>query len=42
MTKEARIYNAEKIASSVSGTGETEQLHVKEGDYNIFSYHIQK
>ena len=29
MTKEARIYNGEKIVSSVSGTGKIEQLHVK-------------
>ena len=29
LTKEARIYNGAKIASSVSGTGKTEQLHVK-------------
>ena len=30
MTKEAKIYNGEKIVSSVSGTGKTGQLHVKE------------
>jgi len=30
MTKEARIYNGEKTVSSVSGAGETRQLHVKE------------
>ena len=29
MTKEARIYNGEKTVSSVSGAGETRQLHVK-------------
>ena len=29
-TKEARTYNGEKTASSISGTGETGQLHVKE------------
>ena len=29
-TKEARIYNKEKIASSINGTGKTGQLHVKE------------
>ena len=28
--KEARIYNGEKTASSVSGAGKTGQLHVKE------------
>ena len=30
MTKEARIYNGEKTVSSISGVGETGQLHVKE------------
>ena len=30
MTKEARIYNGENIASSVSGAGKTGQLHIKE------------
>jgi len=30
LTKEARVYNGEKIAASISGTGETGQLHVKE------------
>ena len=30
LTKEARIYNGAKIASSVSGAGKTGQLHVKE------------
>ena len=29
-TKEARIYNGAKTASSISGDGKTEQLHVKE------------
>ena len=29
-TKEARIYNEEKTASSRSGAGKTGQLHVKE------------
>ena len=28
--KEARIYNGEKTASSISGAGKTGQLHVKE------------
>ena len=28
-TKEARIYNEEKTASSINGTGKTEQLRVK-------------
>ena len=30
LTKEARIYNGENTASSVSGAGKTGQLHVKE------------
>ena len=29
-TKEARLYNGEKTVSSVTGAGETGQLHVKE------------
>ena len=29
-TKEARIYNGAKIASSINGAGEIGQLHVKE------------
>ena len=30
MTKEARIYDEEKTASSISGPGKTGQLHAKE------------
>ena len=30
LTKEARIYNGEKIGSSISGAGKTGQLHVEE------------
>ena len=30
MTKEARIYNGEKTAPSISGAGETGEPHVKE------------
>ena len=30
LTKEARIYDREEIASSISGAGKTGQLHVKE------------
>ena len=30
LTKEARIYNEAKTASSINGAGNTEQLHVKE------------
>ena len=29
-TKEARIYNETKTASSINGAGKTRQLHVKE------------
>jgi len=29
-TKEERIYNGEKTASSINGTGKTGQVHVKE------------
>ena len=30
LTKEARIYNGAKIASSIKGAGKTGQLHVNE------------
>ena len=30
MTKEAKIYNGEKTVSSISGAGQTGQLHLKE------------
>ena len=30
LTKEARIYNGAKTASSINGAGETELVHVKE------------
>ena len=30
LTKEARIYNGAKTASSINGVGKTGQLHVKE------------
>ena len=30
LTKEVRIYNGTKTASSINGAGKTEQLHVKE------------
>ena len=29
MTKEAKVYNAEKTDSSIIGAGKTEQLYVK-------------
>ena len=34
LTKEARIYNGAKIASSINGAGKTGQLHVKERNLN--------
>jgi len=36
MTKEARIYNGEKIASSINGFGKTGQLHTKESNWITF------
>ena len=30
LTKEARIYNGEKTASSINGAGKTGQIYVKE------------
>ena len=42
MTKETRIYNREKTASSINGVGKTEQLHVKESNWTNFLHHIQK
>ena len=42
MTKEARIYNGEKTASSINGVGKTEQLHVKKSNWTILSHHAQK
>ena len=34
LTKEARIYNGEKVVSSVTGARKARQLHVKERNYN--------
>ena len=34
LTKDARIYNGEKTASSISGAGKTGQLYVKERNQN--------
>jgi len=36
LTKEARIYNGAKTASSTNGSWKTGQLHVKEWNYNTF------
>ena len=42
MTKEARIYNGEKTASSINGVRKTDQLHVNESNWTSFSYYTQK
>ena len=34
LTKEARVYNEEKTAPSISGAGKTSHLHVKERSQN--------
>ena len=39
MTMEERIYNGEKTVSSISGAGETEQLHVKELEHSLTPYY---
>ena len=41
MTKEARTYNGEKTASSISGAGKAGQLHVK-NEIRTFSDTIYK
>ena len=41
MTKEARIYNREKIVSSINGAGKTGQLHAKESTV-LLSHAIYK
>ena len=41
MTKEVRIYNGEKTASSIYGVGKTGQLHAEESNGTTFSHHIQ-
>ena len=42
LTKEARIYNGAKIASSINGAGKTGQLQAKESKWTTVSQHIQK
>ena len=42
MTKEVRLHNGEKIASSMNGGGKTGQLHAQESNWNPFLYHLQK
>ena len=36
LTKEARIYNGEKIVCSISGAGKTGQIHVKKMKLEYF------
>ena len=40
--KGRRIYNGEKIASSINGLEKTGQPHAKESNWTTFSHHIQK
>ena len=42
MIKETKVYNGGKTVSSISSAEKTQQLHVKEWNYNIFLHHIQK
>ena len=42
MTKEARIYNAEKTASLVNNVGKTGWLHAEESNWTTFLHYIQK
>ena len=42
MTKETRISNREKTASSINGAGTIGQQHAKESNWTTFSHHIQK
>ena len=42
MTKEARIYDREKTASSMNDVGKTVQLHAKESNGTTLSHHAQK
>ena len=41
LTKKTRIYNGEKMVSSISGAGKTGQLHVK-NEIRTLPYTIQK
>ena len=41
LTKEARIYNGAKTASSITGAGKTRQLHVEEWNTKINSKRIK-
>ena len=41
LTKEARIYNGAKTASSINGAGKTGQLRVKENEIRTLPNHTQ-
>ena len=41
LTKEARIYNGEKITFSISGAGETGKLHVKNEIKTLLKTHTK-
>jgi len=42
MTKEAKIYDEEKTASSISGAGKDGKLHAKGSSWTTVSQCIQK
>ena len=42
MIKEARIYNGEKTASLISGTGKAGQLHGNQWNENTIAHYKQK
>jgi len=42
LTKEARIYNGAKTASSINGTVKIGQLHVQKNEIRIFHNAIHK
>ena len=42
MTKEAKIYNEEKTASSINGVGKTGQPHAKEWNWATVLHYTQK
>ena len=41
MTKETRMYNGEKTASSINGIEKTGQLHAKESNQTKLPYYAQ-
>ena len=41
MTKEERLHNEVKTASSINGFGKTRQLHTKESNWTTFIPHIK-